>query len=306
MHKRCLMLALVTSGLLFACQNDDNNTQNDSQNPDAKVSASTQSSASAPAKTDVSASAKTDPSASAKSPAADPSVAAAPGNATHGTTPKDPDYKAGIEALQLNHPADAVKAFDAFLSKHPKDVNGLNNRGVSYMRMGKGDLALKDFNLAAESSPDVAVSYYNRATLTRLQSSSPTAMQSFMEDLSKAISHDPTFVPALYDRANLYLFQKRYDKAIQDIDQVLKYVPDNADTYNFRGFVSLQQGKQDEALKDFDHALQLNPKFGMAMANKAQTLNKMGKCQESLEWLKKSCQSGYQKGCQLLKQVTCK
>lgn len=297
--KRTLLLTGLIAGLMLtACQNDAADTDTTTTTTQHSETVETVESPAAGSATPVEMQTKTVKNPNAKTPAA--KVAAAKtAPAKQPAAKADPLMVKGLTAMQNNQLEAAIKAFSDYLKLHPKDVQALNNRGVAYIRLDKKDLALKDFDQMLALMPNMASLYYNRATLLASMN------RDMLPDLNKAIALDPAYLAARYDRANLYFSQKNYTKAKLDLDQILKYAPKNPESYNFRGFISLQQGQYPAAIKDFDAAIKLNPKFGLALANKAQTYYKQGKCPEALSLLKQACQVGHQNACALLKTVKC-
>jgi len=53
------------------------------------------------------------------------------------------------------------------LTHVPKDTDGLDARGLVYLRMGQADQAIADFNAALKLDPKRASSLYGRAVAMR-------------------------------------------------------------------------------------------------------------------------------------------
>jgi tetratricopeptide (TPR) repeat protein len=76
-----------------------------------------------------------------------------------------------------------------------------------------------------------------------------------LDELSKAISLEPNLVPALEDRASLYLDLKQHAQAIADFDRVTTLDPNEALALNDRGVTKMQTGDFYGAIFDFTSAI---------------------------------------------------
>src|SRR5262249_52547113 len=103
----------------------------------------------------------------------------------------------------------------------PHDPEIYSSRGVAERRLGKNDLAVKDYTESNRLNSKNAEVYSNRA--------------------------------------NAYSLLGKYDEALKDYDQAIKLDPKNARIYANRGVISLRQGKTEDAEKDFKKAVELDP-----------------------------------------------
>lgn len=72
---------------------------------------------------------------------------------------------------------------------------------------------------------------------------------------------------ALIARARVYDGRNELDRAIADLDAVLRLDPSLADSFNARGELFRRKGDRPKALQDFAAALRLNPAHAAARAN---------------------------------------
>lgn len=77
-----------------------------------------------------------------------------------------------------------------------------------------------------------------------------------------AIRLDPTMWPTYYNRANLFMEQRKYDLAIQDFNSIIRLKPSFFLASIRRGQVYGHLGKYDKSLADFDRVLSLQPMEG--------------------------------------------
>ena len=104
------------------------------------------------------------------------------------------------------------------------------SRGAAYARYQQIDLAFADFDRAVALNPD-AQSLYNRAV-------------------------------ALERMGN-------FDKAIADLDKVLRLMPSHPHASYERGFIHLKKQNYDRAIVDFSEAIRINPAYARAFRDRA-------------------------------------
>src|SRR5947207_11004179 len=85
------------------------------------------------------------------------------------------------------------------------------------------------------------------------------------------IDNDKTAKPdrlkALIARASVFERRNEIDRAIGDLDTVLRLDPQLADSFNARGELWRRKGERPKALQDFAAALKLDPGHAAAKAN---------------------------------------
>lgn len=90
------------------------------------------------------------------------------------------------------------------------------------------------------------------------------------------------FYPSIYNgnlancynlKANNYIKELNFDKALETIDEAIELMPRDANLYDSKGEILLLQGKNEEALKMWEFVLDINPNFlngfpeGTALSN---------------------------------------
>jgi len=82
-----------------------------------------------------------------------------------------------------------------------------------------------------------------------------------IDNFSKAIAAKPDYALAYLERARAYLKISNYQKAIADIDTLLKINPDIADAYVVRARAKAYEATRylNDALKDYSKSIELNP-----------------------------------------------
>lgn len=85
-----------------------------------------------------------------------------------------------------------------------------------------------------------------------------------IRELTQVVSRDPQNREAYFLRAIAWGRMKAWDKALEDVDTVLKLKPDE-DAYFIRAEIKADQGQPDAALADLNEALRLAPNSGDAL-----------------------------------------
>ena len=114
----------------------------------------------------------------------------------------------------------------------PNDAAFYNNRGAVYLREGKVDKAIDNFNIAVKLQSELAVAYNNRG--------------------------------------NAFLLKGEIDKAIEDYSRSIKHAPKDAMSYSNRGVAYLRKGEVNKTIEDTNKAIELDEKLSNAYYNRAE------------------------------------
>jgi tetratricopeptide (TPR) repeat protein len=71
------------------------------------------------------------------------------------------------------------------------------------------------------------------------------------------------------DQWLFYAQKGDYDKAIVELNKIIKIYPDSADSYYNRGTLYAEEGKFDQAIADCSKAIEINPNYADAYYNRA-------------------------------------
>ena len=80
-----------------------------------------------------------------------------------------------------------------------------------------------------------------------------------LEEFNHAISLDPDFFSAYYNRAIIRANLKQNEEALKDMNYVIANVPDHALAYYNRGIIYENLGQPTQAIQDYSHAINLQP-----------------------------------------------
>jgi len=116
---------------------------------------------------------------------------------------------------------EAIRQFDIAIASAPDMGEAYNDRGLAYFAIGENDKALADFDKAIELMPNSGGPHSNRGAV--------------------------------------YSSLGNYDQAIADLDKAIELSPGLAKAYHNRGLTYLSLGEADKAILDFDKAIELTP-----------------------------------------------
>ena len=112
--------------------------------------------------------------------------------------------------------------------------------------------------------------------------------------LDTVIKADPTFYPAYYVRARVFLNQRRFQETIRDCNEALRKDSTFAEAALLRARANYYLGRYNESLKEIEHVISIRPRkdaFARAYHDRA--------------WLRLSCpDQSYRNGQQALKDAT--
>ena len=157
--------------------------------------------------------------------------------------------------------APAIDNFNKAIAFDPKNAAAYVNRGHIYLEQSLWDKALADYNRAIEINPKLnGRTYYNRGIIYEMRGK----LAEVLADYDKAIELRPSFIPAYFQRANLYLKQENWHNAIKDFEQVIKLEPKEDQAYFAAGFAYLKLHQWEQAMQKYNQGMLINPNDGNA------------------------------------------
>lgn len=146
----------------------------------------------------------------------------------------------------------------------------------------------------AETQSDNATIYYNTGTLLLDKGDYERAIESYDSALASNTTLIKMSDALLYTYRNKGYAQiqlKRYDDAIQTIDQGLILFPKDQMLWNNKGYANYNLGKYKEALAAYNNAINFEKNYTIALINKGDTLSKMGEYQGAVDAYTKALES---------------
>ena len=91
-----------------------------------------------------------------------------------------------------------------------------------------------------------------------------------IDDFTNAMRFDADYPDARYHRGNARLIKGDIDLAIDDFNEAARLRPDDARAYNQRGLARMEKGETDAAISDFTNAISVSPRFADAYSNRGE------------------------------------
>ena len=113
--------------------------------------------------------------------------------------------------------------------------------------------ALREYNLAIKTSPDLAEPYFRRGSL--YQTMGEPALAS--ADFERAIERDPQHAPSYMQRGKMCLESGDFDSALADFGKLMSIRANDPESHLNRGICLVKKGLFDEAAADFQRVLKL-------------------------------------------------
>jgi tetratricopeptide (TPR) repeat protein/beta-lactamase regulating signal transducer with metallopeptidase domain len=184
----------------------------------------------------------------------------------------------GVSFLKQGKVEDAITQFNRAIDLDPGKAVAYAARGSAYFRLEKLDNAISDYNRAIEINPDLEVAYQGRGSVYYRQGQFDNAIS----DYTRVIKINPGLVNAYIDRGNIYQEQGRFDEAISDFSKVLEMKPGEAITYYLRGNAYYQKNQFDNAISDYSKVVEFDPKFAVAYQNRGTAYQFKGEYQKAI------------------------
>lgn len=190
------------------------------------------------------------------------------------------------------HFAKAALALGAFFialhasaetSKAALEAGRLNNVGVALMNQQLTEKALSKFEDAHKADPSAAIPVLNEGIALLYLQKLPDAEAA----LKRAEALDPENPRVWYALGLTHLDAGNPKLAIDDMQQVVKVDPTDADAHYFLGSFYLSLADYAHAKEEYETAIKLNALHASAQFGLARALQRMGQVDESREHLKR-------------------
>jgi tetratricopeptide (TPR) repeat protein len=170
----------------------------------------------------------------------------------------------------------AIPDLDRALAIDPKSALAYGNRGIAHYWLQEIDLAKADFDKAAQISPLEAVAFRGHGLIALRNGDYQAAVEAF----TQSITYDPKNAFGFDYRSRAYVGLRDLDKAIADLDTVLRLEP-NRPVYAQRGNLYAMKRQGDKALADADHAMAANGNDAAAHFVRGRALGVLGRRDEA-------------------------
>ena len=168
----------------------------------------------------------------------------------------------GYALRQKENYAEAEKAFQKYIELIPKDPNPYDSLAELYLKMGKFDDAITQYNKALSIDSNFINSHLGIGAALMYQGKTSEAATEFDRITGKARS-DGERRAALFARTVLAADSGKWDEALAEVDKQYALsektndVPNLAGDTQLKGNILLEMGKYDEAKQAFEKALKI-------------------------------------------------
>lgn len=196
----------------------------------------------------------------------------------------------GVVLHRLGRLEESIGHFFEVVRISPDDAGAHNNLGNVLLQKGEYEKAFKEYSEAVRISPDYAKAFYNMGVAAEKQGKAGEAVKYF----SEAVRITPDFAEAHNDLGIVLKRQGNLDEAIHHYREAIRIKPDFAEAHNTIGNALVAVGEFDEAMKYYVETMRLDPGFSAVVCyNIACMYSIKGNIQESVDWLRKALESGY-------------
>jgi tetratricopeptide (TPR) repeat protein/cellulose biosynthesis protein BcsQ len=191
------------------------------------------------------------------------------------------NYK-GLQAESSGHPQDAVKYFEESVAYNPDNVEGLNNLGNAYMKVGKYKDAVRPFEYALELEKTSIQAYLNVSRAYDAMGNYEKALESFSTlytrvNLIPGLAENlaPVADKVAYERALIYEHNKDYGMALKYFTDAIVANQNYGEAFLERGKIYALLGDKKAAQRDFQfiRAISKDPTLLSAVSAEENRLN---------------------------------
>jgi tetratricopeptide (TPR) repeat protein len=144
--------------------------------------------------------------------------------------------------------------------------------GKAHLNLEQYDLALSDFQAAAQANPKLTFVHFNLGLTYLKKQDYEQARDEFLQDVyalmqqdgdaeksyREALKRDPQLVNSYFGLAKIYQREEKYSAALTAIDTAGKLDPCRTDIHYVRGQVLLHMGRKEEGKKELETAVRID------------------------------------------------
>ncbi|CAK86537.1 unnamed protein product, partial (macronuclear) [Paramecium tetraurelia] len=150
--------------------------------------------------------------------------------------------------------------------------------GVALRKLNKYQEAIECYDKAISINPNYDDAWYNKG----LALYNLNKYQEAIECYDKAISINPKYDAAWNNKGNSLYDLKKYQEAIECYDKAISINPKYDAAWNNKGLALYDLKKYQEAIECYDKAISINPNNDNALSNKGLSLHSLKKYQDAI------------------------
>lgn len=161
-------------------------------------------------------------------------------------------FHRGVALRMLDEMRDAIESWTETLRLSPENTEARLRRGIAWYYLDEYDLAASDFRavglLPGDPRPDFWLGVIHAQRDDHFE-----AIRSY----SAALQQNRRYRLAYFNRAISYMHLGAWQRAIDDLNEIIQLNPRDAEAYYRRGLIQQQLGRSDEAERSFEKARRL-------------------------------------------------
>ncbi|MFT4680726.1 MAG: tetratricopeptide (TPR) repeat protein [Flavobacteriales bacterium] len=143
------------------------------------------------------------------------------------TTDQRPKINTAMAYNGLELYDESLETLNEILRKYPENAYAIFQRGRTYMKMKKSELAQFDLDRVIELRPDNSIAYFNRGIIL----SDKKDWNAALTDYTKVIQLNPKNILAFFNRGLIHLQKKNLELAQKDLERTIELYPDFLDAH---------------------------------------------------------------------------
>ncbi|MDF1591310.1 MAG: tetratricopeptide repeat protein [Desulfobacterales bacterium] len=179
----------------------------------------------------------------------------------------------GIALGSKGRTADAIRHYREALRIDPNYVDAYNNLGVVLDNQGKTADAIRHYREALRIDPNYAKAHNNLGNALLREGKTEEAIMHYL----KTVQIDSGYKAAYYNLGNVFFAQGNFDEAINHYLVALRIDPTYAEAHNNLGSALAKENRIDEAIVHYQKALAIAPAYIDAVKNLAMVYAALGK-----------------------------
>lgn len=162
------------------------------------------------------------------------------------------DLQIALDSFKAGDYEKAIDAFKSVLEQDNNNPNVLNNIGLCYSKLAKDDLASEYFIKTLSFNPKSVQTYINLADVYYRNKNVIEAINL----LENGVTLMPQEIALKHYLSRFYVEDCRYDLAMDQLFEILDIDEDNVDAYWDLGNIQFELGDYDSAVENYENVLE--------------------------------------------------